>query len=1646
MMTVHVLHAGDGYTYLTRQVASGDVTRGRGESLSDYYVHDGNPPGRWVGEGLAGLGVAGLVSEEQMRALFGEGRHPDADRLEHAMVVEGASVDEALKATRLGRRFPRFEAPDDDPYEGRLRAAFDQFRVDHDRSPEPGIERDLIRWNVARSVLADRLGDGVPTDADVARFLAGRGSAQRQPVAGYDFVFTPVKSVSALWALGDDATRVAVQQAHEAAWRRTVRWMESEAALTRVGAGGVAQVGTRGFVATAFDHLDSRTGDPNLHTHVAVSTKVQGLDGKWRSLDGRVLHALGVAASERYNTLIETGLRERLGVEFEAETRARGRQPVREIRGIGTEVRAAFSGRRAQIERAYEELVAQYRAQHGHEPPKPAQFKFAQQATLADRQAKDECVSLTTRRAQWRARAAAVLGSERAVDAMVAEALNPTHVDPDPGAGPTVTQLAEQVLAALGESRSVWTVGNVQAEAQRVARATGSSVDGLALVDLGDALTLEVLRRSVPLNPPDALPVPNALRRADGESVYLEHATQRFTSAALLQAEDRLVGAALEVGALVVPEETIAAAIEETEASTGRVLNDGQRALARRFAAGGHVLEAGIGPAGAGKTTAMAAFARAVQMAGGRVLGLAPSAAAAAVLGEELGVEAETLHKLLHAHDGAAEVSEHLSIDGRTVLLVDEAGMAGTPELDRLLSLAARHGAAVRLLGDPAQLQAVGAGGVLRLIDTHVGAAHLELVHRFTEPGEAAASLRVREGQRDGLDFYIDHARCSGGTREAMTEDLYAAWWADATAGQDSVMIAATNDDVLRLCMRARMDRVTDGLVEAGGVRLHDESVAGVGDVVVTRANARSLRVDRGTDFVKNGDLWHVVERHDDGALRLRHTVHHGFITVPADYVAEHVELGYAATVHRVQGMTVDTAHFLLTGGATREHLYTGLTRGRLTNKVYVVTDELLDVDLHAQPTPARAVAECLRVVLDRSSTAPSATAALDEEWARASSLARLVPQYEDAYLRVLDPGCHDRMGAAVLTALGEDAGQAVLEEEAWPALRDRLAAHELTGADVADLIRTHAAGRELASADSVARVLHHRIGPAPAAADHRGLPSWILRAPDTVPWLTSAPSAEMTPAPDVLAAAPTADSAERQMVVAINEAAWSWWTEQVGTTEDWTGDYLAERALTGTEVAYAPRGWTGLLDALTEQGYTSDQLVTAGVVAVSGRGTLIDRFRDRLVFPIRDREGDLVAFTARRNPAEVRQDVPKYLNSPETPAYSKRAVLLGLDPGARQRLADGARPVLVEGPMDIAALRIAAPHLVPVAACGTAVTAEHLAQLRHATPGGLADLIVALDPDSAGQKAAVRVWSMLDPAEAAAVHAVTLPDGVDPAQLVQDGRADELRRALDEPQPLTHTVIDTILNDAHLDHVEGRVAAVRQVAAAVAPLPTAAAASASTYLTGRMGDRLDPLTVADEIIGAHLDAHTPQPATVPTSTTPLAVDSDVRAWVQGHADLIAARLDALVDHAQTHRPQWTRHLVDAPAELGEAQHWRAQVRRIVAYRDRYDITTPEPVPARPTDGAQEVARADAYDAYRQLRQDVPADQPADVVDVDRAHRRTATASRVSELLDQVRQTQRPPANETLAERARRLVGHQKSPHPRPVEPNRGPDQVGPQM
>jgi hypothetical protein len=220
-----------------------------------------------------------------------------------------------------------------------------------------------------------------------------------------------VKSVSVLWALGTDRVRLDVEQAHEAAWPRAFAYVEVHAARTRTGAAGVAQIDTHGLVAAAFDHPESRTGDPNLHTHVAVSAKVQGVDGKWRALDMRLLHSMAVSASETYNTAVEDELRTRLGVEFVEWAGSRNCRPVREIKGIPDELLKAFSSRRAEIEGGYQAALEEYRVAHGHDAPRHVQYKLAQEATLANRPGKDHPRSWAQARETWLTQSREVLSS-----------------------------------------------------------------------------------------------------------------------------------------------------------------------------------------------------------------------------------------------------------------------------------------------------------------------------------------------------------------------------------------------------------------------------------------------------------------------------------------------------------------------------------------------------------------------------------------------------------------------------------------------------------------------------------------------------------------------------------------------------------------------------------------------------------------------------------------------------------------------------------------------------------------------------------------------------------------------------------------------------------------------------------------------------------------------------------------------------------------------------------------------------------------------------------------------------------------------------------------------------------------------------------
>jgi conjugative relaxase-like TrwC/TraI family protein len=782
VMTFAKISAGTGYLYLVRHTALGDAEPTAERDAASYYTAQGNLPGRWIGHGAPLLGVAGsAVTEDQMRALFGLGAHPNIDAIVDAYIddrwrpwMTGERLDhlinDAIRSAALGRQFPRYRQLD--PFEERVTARLDAVREYEGREP---------------------------TQAEAGRVRAREARRQRDAVAGYDLVFSPVKSVALLWAV-DPRPRVreGIAAAHAAAKDAALALLEDHAAFTRTGPDGVAQIATRGLIAAEFEHWDSRAGDPNLHTHVAISSKVMGTDGIWRALDGRPLYSAAVAISETYNTAFEAELTARLGVAFAARAGTPdGREPVREIAGVPTAMVEHFSRRRAAIKSRYAELERAYRDEHGREPDAGASRRLARQANLETREGKRPPTPLADKRAAWREELTGRFGSN-AIDRLMS-------VVPDgPVAGSTANaptaanraDLAERTVAVVSARRSTWTVWNVRAEVERQLRKTLPALAPGQHRAAADAITEAALGRSVCIEPPLLLDEPAELRRLGGESVFTQHAAARFTSHAVLDAETRLVTAARTLTAAGLSGPAVTAALDGFEARTSVALDPGQRHLVTVFAADTRLLLAGIGPAGAGKTTAMRALAHVLRQGGRNLIPLATSAAAADVLGRELGVRAENLHKFLHewtAGPFAARLQSGEPVPAAArmfrlgpgdVILVDEAGMAGTFALDRLTAHAAKRGAVVRLLGDDRQLPAVDAGGALRLVAAEPGDPELTTLYRFRDPAEAAATLQLRTGDPAAVDWYNERDRIRGGSRRAMTQAAYNGWKADMLAGK----------------------------------------------------------------------------------------------------------------------------------------------------------------------------------------------------------------------------------------------------------------------------------------------------------------------------------------------------------------------------------------------------------------------------------------------------------------------------------------------------------------------------------------------------------------------------------------------------------------------------------------------------------------------------------------------------------------------------------------------------------------------------------------------------------------------------------------------------------------------------------------------
>ena len=778
------------------------------------------------------------------------------------------------------------------------------------------------RWHGAGSEILGLTGE-VDDDAFLA-VLAGDHPGTGKPlgrrlgedsVRGFDVTASAPKSVSVLFALGDDHVRQVVLDAHDTAVVSMVGWIEAHA-LTRYRIGGeVAVVDAEGIVAATFRQHSSRAGDPQLHTHVVIPNRVRAPDGRWLALDARGLKVDQRTLSALYHAGLRAELRRHLGVAWQEVVNG-----IAEMHGVPEEVLAEFSSRSAEVAARRDEKLERFWQTYGRAPTPRERWRLEREAVIDSRPAKSHGVDVASLHEQWQQRTRA-LGREP--EDVVAGAVSPgaRHRGID---GATQARMVAQALHALAERQSTW-------RPAELVRELAAAVPPDVAVAAGDLVAwLDRLAEGVVADLVDlSRPIPEGARlRRDGRPVSESVLDRVVTSADILAEEELLLAWADKRLARRGSDAAVAAA-------AGVQLTGPQRRLAAAVA-GDHELVLAVGPAGTGKTTALAPAVERLRADGRAVFGVAPSATAAEVLAADTGVEADTLDKLLVEHRLTRPPEGRLDLPAGATVIVDEAAMVPTAGLAELADLAERRGWRVALVGDPMQFSSVGRGGMFSHLVEACGAIELDRVQRFANHWERDASLRLRRGDAGVVDLYDDHGRLHGGNRIRMEATMVRAWAAARARGESAAMMAPTKEAVASLNHRAQQLRARSGAIDLEGpsAQVGHYNVV-VGDDVATRRNDRHLRTDRGL-MVKNRDHWDAVAVHPDGGLTVSGRT--GTVRLPGDYVKDHVELAYAETSHANQGRTVDRSFLLLDRPTDTAGVYVPLTRGRKSNEAFVVT------------------------------------------------------------------------------------------------------------------------------------------------------------------------------------------------------------------------------------------------------------------------------------------------------------------------------------------------------------------------------------------------------------------------------------------------------------------------------------------------------------------------------------------------------------------------------------------------------------------------------------------------------------------------------------------------------------------------------------
>jgi conjugative relaxase-like TrwC/TraI family protein len=702
----------------------------------------------------------------------------------------------------------------------------------------------------------------------------------RSRVAGFDLTFSAPKSVSLLWGLSERGVSDAVRAAHDEAVVDAFGYLERHATKARRGAGGEMRIAANGLVGAAFRHRTSRTGDPQLHSHVLVANAVLAEDGRWSAPDARLLYFHARTAGFLYQASLRTRLAGSLGVSF---------GPVQngyaEIEGVDEQMIRAFSSRREAIADALERKGFSSR-------------RAAEVAALATRPSKspapDQMTGATSLHDRWR-QSAMEWGFEPGELMRVLGQPRLTEI------GAYLDDSFRVNLLGAGGLTSRFSTF----ERRDVVRAAAEH-----LVDGGTVASIEGVADSILLRP-DAVRL--GLEGRGGEPLH--------TTTELLAIEERLLHADTRRRARGVA--AVECELVEGVLAEHPDLSAEQAGLVRRLTGSGDGLEAVVGRAGTGKTYALEAAREAWQRAGFDVYGVALAARAAAELEGETGTPSETYAALVaRLQRGERVLSE------RSVLVADEAGMLGTRALARLADLAREADAKVVFVGDHRQLPEIEAGGAFAALARDSHGATLSTNRRQDARWERVALDELRSGDvANALKAYDQMGRLHLEAKALDAAKALVADWIEVHRTESATMLAVSRVEVDGLNTEARAELRHRGLLGPDVVTAGGRSFA-FGDEVMCLRNDRALRVRNGTRgklLGISGPMVTIATGDGDRRLPLRY-LEEGWLTH-----------SYATTIHKAQGATFKRAFVLATDTLYREAGYVALSRARIRTDLYLV-------------------------------------------------------------------------------------------------------------------------------------------------------------------------------------------------------------------------------------------------------------------------------------------------------------------------------------------------------------------------------------------------------------------------------------------------------------------------------------------------------------------------------------------------------------------------------------------------------------------------------------------------------------------------------------------------------------------------------------